>query len=218
MDRRNNQNPTLSMFQGTVYKQMGRTGGIVKLEIDPQDKIPEDQELDNKEELLKKGYAKIPLDSDAPNYVENIITSKFYLVHKPPTIVKVEKEPEYESAEQIYESDVKSYLRLLKQLSFNSMLFLGGIIAGIGLLHFYVLYFSTTPEKFLEMYVKIVKGVESIYHMFGFLCSILSLFLMLLSLSSYKKATAKLSPKAGAHMLHFIFYLISFIRIYFLIS
>ena len=121
MDRRNNQNPTLSMFQGTVYKQMGRTGGIVKLEIDPQDKIPEDQELDNKEELLKKGYAKIPLDSDAPNYVENIITSKFYLVHKPPTIVKVEKEPEYESAEQIYESDVKSYLRLLKQLSFNKI-------------------------------------------------------------------------------------------------
>ena len=210
-----NENGTLSMIQGTLYKEMGRTGGIVKLDIEPQDKIPESEELENKEEIIKKGYYRVALDPNAPNYVENIITSKFYRVDTAPKLVTVEKEPEYESADQIYENDVLTYLHLLKQLSVNTIIFLGGIIAGIGLLHFYVLFFATTNEDFMAMYTKISKGVESIYHMFCFICTILALFLMSLSHSSYTKSKRKLSNKAGGHMLHFIFYLIAFICISF---
>eukprot|EP00826_Nyctotherus_ovalis_P063500 TRINITY_DN9314_c0_g6_i1.p1 TRINITY_DN9314_c0_g6~~TRINITY_DN9314_c0_g6_i1.p1 ORF type:complete len:233 (-),score=53.48 TRINITY_DN9314_c0_g6_i1:487-1185(-) len=211
VDKRGNAAPTLSMLQGTLYKDMGRTGGVVKLEIDVGDKVPETQELENKEDVVKRDYFRAPIDPEAPSYVENIITSKFYPVKKPPTLVNVEKEPEYESAEEIFESDIKDYLRLLKQLSVNAMIFMGGIIAGIGMLHFYVLFFSGDESKFLTMYSRISKGVESIYHMFGFLCTILTLFLMLLNFSGYKKATSKLSPKAGAYMLHFIFYAINFV-------
>ena len=83
------------MVQTSVYRNMGRTGGIVKLDIAPQDQIPESQELENKEDIIKKaaGRFKIPTNPDAPSFVENIITSKFYAVQKPPTIETVEREP-----------------------------------------------------------------------------------------------------------------------------
>lgn len=201
------------MLQGTLYKDMGRTGGVVKLEIDPNDKVPETQDLENREEIIRKGYFHMPVKQDADSYVESIITSKFRRVKEAPSLMTEEKEPEYESAEQIFESDIKDYLRLLKYFFINIMILLGGIISGVGMLHFYVLFFSEEEERFLNMYAKIAKGVESIFHVFGFLCAIFALFLALVNYSSWEKAVIKMSPKVSGYRCHCILYLFICARI-----
>jgi len=204
------------MMQGTIHRNMGKTGGIVKLDIAPQDAIPETQELDNREGFLNKtqGYPKAVANPEAPNYVENIITSKFYPVAKPPAMEKTDKEPEYETAEAISEAEMFNYLDSLEGLKAKVLLFLSGIIAGIGLLHFYVLYFSDSALDFLNMYARIAKGAESIFHMFVYLSAIFCLILMLINFSNYQKASSNLSTRAGAYMLHFIFYSIAFASIF----
>jgi len=188
----------LSTFQGTLYKDMGRTGGVVKLEIDPLDKVPESQGLGSNENILKKKHLKAPADAEAPVYVENIITSKFYPVN-PWKLVIVNKEPEYESVEQILEGDMRDYLHSIKQLFANAMVFMGGIISGIAFLHFYVLFFTNDKDKFMDMYSRISKGVESIFHMFGFLCTIFCLFLALLNSSSHEKPASRMSPEKPSY-------------------
>ena len=132
-DRRTGGKFPVSMVQTNAFKNMGRTGGVVRLDINGDDRVPEGQELENKEDMTKKtaAYFRGIANPDAPNYVESIITSKFYAVHKPPAIDKVEREPEYETAEEMYEEEILGYLDGMEGFQTKFFLFFSGLIAGI---------------------------------------------------------------------------------------
>lgn len=120
-----------SALQSHAAKSFGKTGGFLNINIKEQDKIPAEQDLENKEEVLKRiaAYFRVIPSGDAPNYVENIVTAQFDPVTKPPADRK-EVVLEYETAEEIYDAEMKSYLESLTGFQIRFLLFLAGILAG----------------------------------------------------------------------------------------
>ena len=101
------------------------------LHINEQDKVAPDQDLENKEDVIKRiaTYFRVIPSGDAPNYVENIVTSQFDQVVKPP-VDRKEVALEYETAEEIYDSEMRDYLESLAGFQIKFLLFLSGILAG----------------------------------------------------------------------------------------
>ncbi len=214
IDRRMGTTFPVTMMQTANYnKSLGRTGGVVHLDINEQDQIPENQELENREDVVRKSSAYFKVSTDAPNYVESILSAKFYSVTKPPNIEKVEKIPEYASAEEANEGEMLNYLSGMEGFQAKFFLFFSGLLAGIAVLHWYMLYFSSDTVTFLTMYAHIVKATEIFFHMFSYFCAIFALLMVFNNYSNYKKEVSQLSARSGAYKVHCVLYAVAVARI-----
>ena len=192
-----------------------RSGAFIHLEVDNEDLVPENQELENKEDVAKlaAAHVKAPVQLTAPNYAESIMTSKFYLVNKPITPEQVDQveesvEPQkYETAAEAYKGVMGSYTLTMGRFQVLALLFLSGLLAGAAVLHFFVLFWSSDLQQFLQMYAKVAKDGLSVFYMLSYLCAIFSLFLALEYVSKYRLAAANVEhEEAGAHIIHAVLY------------
>ena len=115
-----------------------RSGNFVRLAVKPEDVVPEQQELENKEDVAKlaAAHVKEPVNLAAPNFAESIMTAKFYLVTKPLTAQQVEQveevveQPKYETISETYKGMMGSYTLTVDRLNILVFLFLSGLLAG----------------------------------------------------------------------------------------
>ena len=145
-----------------------RTSAAVNLAIAAEDQLPEDY-LEGKDTVENVLFSSLNQDpEEVHTYVESLATGKFSKMLNN-EIVMDETLASYKPVSD-NEKEVVVYKKL-EEWSYRLhrfFLLLQGFLAGISLLHIYLIYFNDDNEQFIQVYGQIARMVGTLFFIFTF--------------------------------------------------
>jgi hypothetical protein len=175
---------------GAMSRARGhKTSAAVNIHVDEDDKLPVDfvEGKEPEEQILYSIFNEEPDDNAIYTFVENLKTGKFSKIFDNQLVIANKKATDYTPISQL-SVEKKVYLRLESWLKRLHRIFIlaEGLLAGMALLHIYLVFWSNDNEEFIPVYARLSRVIAGMFHILVMISLIGSIHTLMSEYRHYK--------------------------------